>query len=51
MFLGGLCWLKNLGCGIVSFLYLSLPLILGQMHLLEDLRSLLHHQCLLVGVG
>lgn len=31
--------------------YLSLPLILGQVDLLQHLRSLLHHQGLLVGVG
>lgn len=31
--------------------YLSLPLSLGQVDLLQHLRSLLHHQGLLVGVG
>ena len=30
---------------------LSLLLVLGQMHLFEDLCALLHHQSLLVGVG
>lgn len=37
--------------GPVQPAYLSLPLILGQVDLLQHLRSLLHHQGLLVGVG
>lgn len=31
--------------------YLTFTLGLGEMHLLEDLRPLLHHQRLLIGVG
>lgn len=31
--------------------HLPLPLILGEVHLFEDLGTLLHHQCLLIGVG
>lgn len=31
--------------------HLPLPLVLGEVHLLEDLGALLHHQRLLVGVG
>lgn len=31
--------------------YLSLTLVLGKVHLLEDFRSLLHHQGLFVSVG
>lgn len=30
--------------------YLPLPLILGEVHLFEDLRALFHYQCLLIGV-
>lgn len=30
--------------------YLSLHLILGQVHLFQDLRPLFHYKCLLVGV-
>lgn len=30
--------------------YLPFPLVLGEVHLFENLRALLHYQCLLVGV-
>lgn len=32
----------------VHVLYLSFPLSARQLHLLQHLRSLLHHQCLLI---
>lgn len=33
-----------------GFPYLPFPLVLGEVHLFKDLRALLHHQRLLVGV-
>lgn len=33
-----------------SVVYLSLLLILGQVHFFKDLRPLFHYKCLLIGV-
>lgn len=49
----GPCWLIQ-NSSILSPMgpaHLPLPLVLGEVHLLEDLGTLLHHQCLFVGVS
>lgn len=46
-----LCLLTQKGGNVELRHYLSLPLCPGELHLLEHLRALLHHQGLLVSKG